>query len=275
MRDKLIEIVDHTHRIRPGVDWISEDGKATWIQADSTFARVPVGSLKGGTIVACIVAEHPSVQSFVGSVPSCMLPPFNEIEPKNEWKTKYYTPSVMENALWVVERFSENGGNMWTAEGCSSFLWDHIYDLAAIDDWVEIEVSTFKHLVDRLQQVKQTQPEQVPMAGGKAASSKGPAFHLIPTVALIEIANRFEKGVERKKDKAWNATSNNQECLLDKDFAIERLSHVIHHAMKLRDQLVSGVKPGDESMVDNASAVAWGGVFAICATSAMTTSRTI
>lgn len=108
-------------------------------------------------------------------------------------------------------------------------------------------------------------PEQVPMAGGKAVSSKGPALHLIPTVALEKIAERFELGIARKGDKAWNALSKNQEVLDDVPFLIERCSHIIHHAMKLRDQLAWGVKPTDESMTANATAVGWGAIFLTCA----------
>jgi len=108
-------------------------------------------------------------------------------------------------------------------------------------------------------------PVQIAMAGGKAASSVGPPFHLIPTSALTHLANRFQKGIERKGDKAWNALSNNQECLLDREFVIERMSHIIHHALKLRDQIRFGVQPGDESLTENAAAMAWGGIFAICA----------
>ena len=112
-------------------------------------------------------------------------------------------------------------------------------------------------------------PEQIPMAGGKAASSKGPALHLIPTVALEKLADRFELGIARKGDKAWNALSNNQECMDDKDFLIERCSHIIHHALKLRDQLSRGVQTGEESLTDNATAVAWGAIFLTCAAERM------
>lgn len=112
-------------------------------------------------------------------------------------------------------------------------------------------------------------PEQVPMAGGKAASSKGPALHLIPTVALEKIADRFELGIARKGDKAWNAISSNQECMEDKTFLIERCSHIIHHALKLRDQLNRGVLPGEESLTDNATAIGWGAIFMTCAAERM------
>jgi hypothetical protein len=114
-------------------------------------------------------------------------------------------------------------------------------------------------------------PEQVSMAGGKAASSKGPALHLIPTVALEKIADRFELGIIRKGDKSWNAISNNQECMDDVPFLIERCSHIIHHALKLRDQLARGVQPGEESPTDNATAIGWGAIFLTCAVERMQT----
>jgi len=119
----------------------------------------------------------------------------------------------------------------------------------------------------KLDKLRQEHPPQTLMAGGKVASTKGPSFHLIPTIALVRLAERFELGEERKGDKAWNATSKNQECLLDKAWLIERCSHIIHHTLKLRDQL-AGLE-ADESPVDNASAIAWGGVFLICATEAL------
>lgn len=108
------------------------------------------------------------------------------------------------------------------------------------------------------------QPTQVLMAGGKAASTPIPPLHLIPTIALEKLAERFQLGIERKGDKSWNALSNNQECLEDVEFLIDRLGHIIHHALKLRDKL----KDQDIEKIkqdDDAGAIAWGGVFLICA----------
>lgn len=105
--------------------------------------------------------------------------------------------------------------------------------------------------------------EQVPMAGGLVASTKIPPLHLIPTVALEGLAERFELGVQRKGDKAWNATSKNQACLEDLDFAVDRIGHVVHHALKLRDKLVTG--DVDAIMEDDdAGAIAWAGAFLLC-----------
>lgn len=100
---------------------------------------------------------------------------------------------------------------------------------------------------------------------GKVLSTKGPALHLIPMEALVGLADRFEKGVERKGEGAWNALSANQECLVDREFLLDRISHLITHALKFRDQLVRGVKPDEESMYDNAGAVAFGGALLLCA----------
>lgn len=100
---------------------------------------------------------------------------------------------------------------------------------------------------------------------GKVLSTKGPALHLIPMEALVGLADRFEKGAERKGEGAWNALSANQECLVDREFLLDRISHLITHAMKFRDQLVRGVKPDEESMYDNAGAVAFGGALLLCA----------
>lgn len=106
-------------------------------------------------------------------------------------------------------------------------------------------------------------PPQIPMAGGIAASSPCPPFHLIPTIGLIGLAERFQKGVDRKGDKAWNATSSNQACLKDKAFAIERISHIIDHAMKLRDKLKASDVAG-MAEDDDAGAIAWAGIFLYC-----------
>lgn len=109
--------------------------------------------------------------------------------------------------------------------------------------------------------------KEVDLAGGKVSSSEIYGFHLIPYEAMVRLAQRFDLGVVRKGDKAWNATTHNQEVLTSKDFILHRISHVIGHAMKLRDKIVAGVDPlaGD----DDASAVIWGGAFLCAATKAV------
>ena len=110
--------------------------------------------------------------------------------------------------------------------------------------------------------------EQVSFAGGLVTSSKIPPLHLIPTIALESLANRFQKGIERKGDKSWNALSANQSILTDREFAIERTAHVIQHAMKLRDKLLNGEDlPGDD---DDAGAIMWAGAFFACVGAALT-----
>ncbi len=105
---------------------------------------------------------------------------------------------------------------------------------------------------------------EIPFAGGKVSSSKSPRFELIPTVALVRLADRFELGLERKADKAWNAMTPNQEVLQDRAFVLSRIAHVISHALKLRDKVIAGGVMGD----DDAAAILWGGAFLVCASAA-------
>ena len=88
-------------------------------------------------------------------------------------------------------------------------------------------------------------------------SSKIPRFDLIPYKAQLRLAKRFELGLEKHKEKSWNARSK-QDALTDEEFIIARASHVIHHAMKLIAKR-TGQLPPDED--DDAAAIAWGGIF--------------
>lgn len=102
--------------------------------------------------------------------------------------------------------------------------------------------------------------------GGIASSSAQPRWDLIPRRALLRIIKRFELGIERKGNKAWNARSSNQACLLDKEFVISRAVHVINHAWALIDKL-EGREPEDGD--DDAATVAWNGIFLCEATRAL------
>lgn len=109
-------------------------------------------------------------------------------------------------------------------------------------------------------------PEEIPMAGGVVSSSKQPRIDLLPTELFFRAAARFELGIERKADKAWNALSANQSCLTDKEFVLDRIGHGIGHLLKLRDKVLAG-KPMEGD--DDAGAVAWTAAFLCCATRAL------
>lgn len=114
--------------------------------------------------------------------------------------------------------------------------------------------------------------KEVLMAGGKLSSSELEEFHLIPFEPLRRLAARFALGRDRKREKAWNATSSNQDALRDVPFALSRIDHTIAHCMKLRDKLVSGedLLFGD----DDAGGIIWGGAYLCCATVAIQAAKT-
>lgn len=120
-----------------------------------------------------------------------------------------------------------------------------------------------------------TVSEQRRMAGGKVSSTKVSPLHLIPTVAITSLADRFQAGKDRKGDGAWNALSPNQEILTDKEFLIERCDHIILHTLLVRDQLARGESPGEESLIHNAGAILFGGSLLSCAADALSKSTPI
>src|SRR5690242_4527977 len=108
-------------------------------------------------------------------------------------------------------------------------------------------------------------PKEIDMAGGLVSSSRGLPLHYIPTEALQCLADTFELGVQRKGEKAWNAVSGNQSVLTDREFLLERISHVIKHALNIRDALLTNDPAG---AYRDAGAVMWGGALFACATKA-------
>lgn len=93
---------------------------------------------------------------------------------------------------------------------------------------------------------------------GPTTSSKQPSWELVPRKALLRVVKRFEMGQERKGAKAWNGRSNNQDCLLNRDFVASRVAHVINHAYALLDKMEGRIEDDGD---DDAAAIAWGGIF--------------
>lgn len=105
-------------------------------------------------------------------------------------------------------------------------------------------------------------------------SSKQPSLELIPAEALWALSERFELGVERKGDKAWNALSANQACLSDRRFAIERIGHAINHLLRIKTALEATVfvVPYCETSAEirqEAAAVMWAGAYLVCASTSL------
>lgn len=107
---------------------------------------------------------------------------------------------------------------------------------------------------------------EVSYAGGKASSSKQPDMTLLSTVALERLAKICELGIQRKGKLAWNAVSENQEVIEDRKFILSRISHVINHALRLRDKIMKNEADMGE---DDAASIMWGGMFLCAVTDGM------
>lgn len=103
------------------------------------------------------------------------------------------------------------------------------------------------------------QPCAIVIHSSGAGTSKTPRFDLIPRDALIRLADRYELGLKYGEDN-W------RKGMEDKAYVIERISHVVDHALKLREKL-KGRLPHDGD--DDAAAIMWGGAFLCEATAAL------
>jgi hypothetical protein len=105
------------------------------------------------------------------------------------------------------------------------------------------------------------------MIGGLKCSTI-PPFHLIPRIAYVRLAERVALGEATKGKDAWNALSSNQHVLQNKITLARRLGHAINHALSLLDKIAKGsdLSEGD----DDAAALMWAGMYAICSTDALT-----
>jgi hypothetical protein len=93
-------------------------------------------------------------------------------------------------------------------------------------------------------------------------STKQPRLSLIPHAGLVNAAKRFELGLEKHGEKAWNSLPNNQTALLDRDWLIERCSHAIEHCYRLIDYLHKdfGILESLDVAEGDAGAIAWCGL---------------
>ncbi len=94
---------------------------------------------------------------------------------------------------------------------------------------------------------------------GSATGSKISRYELIPKVALECLSGRFEVGLERHKEKAWNALSENRHSALTKEWVMARMAHAVEHAMDAIQKINSGqfFEPGFSE--DDAGAIMFAG----------------
>jgi hypothetical protein len=102
------------------------------------------------------------------------------------------------------------------------------------------------------------------MVDGLKVSTDTHSYHLIPQIALERLCERIQLGEQTKGKDAWNALSENQHVLDSKKALARRFGHTINHAYRLLGKIQRGEEWTEEDEKE-ASAVMWGGMFAVCA----------
>lgn len=92
-----------------------------------------------------------------------------------------------------------------------------------------------------------------------ATSTKQIRLSLIPHQGLLNAALRFELGLEKHGPSAYNALSETNSCLLDREWLIERCSHAIEHLYTMIDNL-KNTNIKISACQNDAGAVAWCGL---------------
>ena len=110
------------------------------------------------------------------------------------------------------------------------------------------------------------------MIDGLRVSKDTLCYHLIPEVAMQRLCERISLGEQTKGNDAWNAMSDNQSVLESRKALARRFGHLINHSYRLLGKIQSG-EEWTEDDEREASAVMWGGMFAICAIAAQRKSR--
>lgn len=99
--------------------------------------------------------------------------------------------------------------------------------------------------------------EEVVVTSCGAKTSPSPRLDLIPFGALVRVARRYEKGLERYGEGNW------RRGLGDPSYVVERLCHTITHCWRLIEKIKAG-RGGEGD--DDAAAIVWGGMLACEAT---------
>ena len=109
--------------------------------------------------------------------------------------------------------------------------------------------------------------EETEKIDGMVVSTDTHCYHLIPQVAMQRLCERISLGEQTKGKDAWNAMSDNQGVLESRKALARRFGHLINHSYRLLGKLQAG-EEWTEDDEREASAVMWGGMFAICAIAA-------
>lgn len=195
------------------------------------------------------------------------------IDPSVVQSATHYTPSpavvelVKENAPdWLKSEIKQQ---VWhtACHDCGNIVYplDGTKRLAAhtgvmCDD----KLIRCGHCHKKLIEPQPIKPTEQIMIDGLKVSTDTLAYHLIPVIAIQRLCERIMLGEETKGKDAWNALSDNQAVLDSKKALARRFGHTINHAYRLLGKIQRGESWTEEDEKE-ASAVMWGGMYAITA----------
>lgn len=99
---------------------------------------------------------------------------------------------------------------------------------------------------------KHSKEAKVRTSKSGATSSALVGYDQLPYHAMLRLASRYSLGEFKHGRHNW------RKGLKDRQYALNRLGHVIHHALKAI-AILEGFLPDDGD--DNAGAIMWGGAF--------------
>lgn len=170
-----------------------------------------------------------------------------------------FTDHTGKQTLGTIVYEDQERGVRWDSGECifmSSAESDYVVEL-----WLK-RVDIPSQSVDAPQQVS-----GVDKIDGLLVSTDTHCYHLIPQIAMQRLCERISLGEQTKGKDAWNAMSDNQSVLESRKALARRFGHLINHSYRMLGKLQSG-EEWTEDDEREASAVMWGGMFAICAIAA-------
>lgn len=177
-----------------------------------------------------------------------------------------FTDHTGKQTLGTIVYEDQERGVRWDSGECA-FLSSMESDSYGLRSWLDrVDIPSQSVDVPR----KLSDVEKI---DGMVVSTDTHCYHLIPQIAMQRLCERISLGEQTKGKDAWNAMSENQIVLDSRKALARRFGHLINHSYRLLGKIETG-EGWTEDDEREASAVMWGGMFAICAIAAQRKKQT-